>query len=498
MKKFLPLLLIIIILAFASCTADIEDPMLLHGDSWEAIFREFWTVMDEEYVHFRYETVDWDNVYGEYMPKFRSLSYDSEEDTFKAFRYFKEIVSSLSDYHYRLIIEAGYGYTLDTRPSVMQKWRSAGYDIMDLPDIRTGKSAADYKYYSVNNGPGYATPKNHDEMNEVWARVVSGYTEITDLGDAFHTPSSSSSFKFLESGAADFSHRSELYFDSLASKTGLADTKWFYGVTDNGVLYLYFSKFVTSGALQCFTYLYDYDNLSEEEKAYGDSTFRLQKIAKAHIMDDDDESAKKILNAMGHFAVYFRNAVNNGYVTLENGKEVTIKGIVVDLRCNGGGDADFMTEFAGTFFASSKTVGYTYAKDGYSRYEYTPWVEYTLGDNWNHNLKKDYAGRVAVITNGFSASCSELTTIISKLLPSSRRFGSATFGGTCALTSRIIQHSGEYENGNLKIRTTSYRYKAYDGTSYEGIGISPDEPIALSADSDLRFDRAVRWAGGED
>lgn len=57
-----------------------------------------------------------------------------------------------------------------------------------------------------------------------------------------------------------------------------------------------------------------------------------------------------------------------------------------------------------------------------------------------------------------------------------------------------MYHSGPYEHGFLTVRTTSVRYRAFDGTSYESRGIVPDVQIPLDAARDVRFETAVKWA----
>ena len=496
MKKTLIMLLSLMLLVLSSCTNDISDPeKVFNGGSWAEIFEEFWTVMDEEYVHFAYENTDWDAVYREYEPAFRDLDYSDADDCFTAFGYYNRILLSLTDYHYRLIIETKSGYTYDSRPSFMKKWINAtGRSADELPNIRTGDSSP-YTYYSVKGGsrnPVSSEVRRTEYIN----KAIDGYSEVDDLkgNSAFHT---SSEVTFLESAQAEFpdSTDSSMYYKFVISPFELDETSWFAGVTDDGVLYLYFSKFVKPGVLDFFYNLYNFDRLTETEQKEFRKKYSMEYTAYSQLRkstEPDEVKEFERLKAMGKFAAYLKDAVSRNIVTLENGSSVDIKGIVIDLRDNGGGYAAFYQEFMGLFFASDRTVGYTQTKIGYSRYDTGPWVEYRLG-TYNTSLKEDYQGRVAVITNGFSVSCSELTTITSKLLPNSMRFGSTTFGATCALADRDMYHSGPYEHGSLTVRTTTVRYKAADGTSYETEGIVPDVIIPLNTTEDVRFRAAVKW-----
>ena len=496
MKKAL-LILLTLSLVLVSCTNNVADPATLQGGSWESMFREFWAVMDEDYVHFTYETVNWDNVYGEYLDKFKALSKDKVEDSFKAFSYFKEIVYSLTDYHYRLLVADDFGYTLDTRPSLLQKWKNAGKDIMDFHDIVKGED----QYYSVNEGPDH--PVTEKEKDEDWRVAINGYKETKDLGTAFHTSTVAGHNFVLENGAelkAD-DEDEETNWDKLLKSFSLTNTSWYYGVTEDGVLYIHFSAFVSSSIFDFYRYVMDDDTLTEEEKTNLASFFKEEKKYYDYLVAESEKTGteaadykKKLINFFVPLKMMntLAEAVTTNSITLEDGKTTKeIKGVVIDLRCNGGGDADFLARVMGTFFASDKAVGTVYNKMGYSRYDYTPASEFRLG-YYNTELTGDYKGRVAIIVNGMSVSCSEIATITSKLLPSSRTFGSTTFGATCALSSRILYQSGPYMTKNLFVRSTTYRYTAFDGRSYEVCGITPDEEIPLST-TDVRFDKAVEW-----
>lgn len=491
MKRIFPVLLLTLLLA-VSCTENISDPASLSGGSWEDTFNEFWTVMDDSYVHFSSDSINWDNVYGEYLDKFRSLSREKEEDSFTAFRYFKEIIYSLSDYHYRLLVSDDFGYTLDTRPSILQKWRANGNDIMDFVDI-----SRDGSWYTVNGGS--ARSYFEDDRDECWKTAVDGYSETEGLANAFHT---STLYPFILSDGATFTPDDtdeDTPWNTLLESFGLKDTTWFYGVTENGVLYIHFSAFVSSSLLDFYRYILAYDSLTREEQTEYEHTFNEEKKAYDDILVEsgragDDEYGKKLSFFLipSEMIGLLDDAVTEGAVTVGE-EEKKIEGIVLDIRCNGGGDAEFLARIMGTFFCEDKTVGTVYSRMGFSRWDYTPSSEFRLGF-FNSALTEDYQGRLAVIVNGLSVSCSEISVLASKLLKNSKVFGSVTYGATCPISSPELYQSGPYRTDKLTVRTTTFRYTAYDGRSYEGYGISPDVPVALSTTHDYRYESAVRWA----
>lgn len=484
------ILTLMVVLLLLSCTNDIKNPSDLSGDSWSAVFEEYWAVMNEDYVHFAYESVDWDDVYEKYSPLFCKLDYSKEEDTFTAFRYFKEIAWNLSDYHYDLTVKDNFGWSLDVRPGVLQKWVKGGGNLMDFPDISKTEGGTT-SFYSVTGGKDRSCTRA--EAREYWDKAVSGYLEIEKLGSAFHNPTGNAEDTFYSSTYGSVTMEKEKgnqnWSTFIVDAFSLNGTTWCSGVTKSGVVYIQFTQFVDKGLIPFCYYIANEATMSEEEKEEVKSKFKT--YALHGYSNIDDEHRKKIGVIINAFR-YLNDAVEKGYVEID-GEDVEIKGIVIDLRCNGGGVADFMNSFMGTFFASDRKVGYARSKMGFSRYDYTPWTEDTLGV-WNTKLNEDYRGRVAVIVNGFSVSCSEIAAITAKLLPSALIFGSTTFGGTSGITSREMYQSGEYTGDRIHIFTTTFRYKGYDGRNYESVGIEPDVALPLNTTRDDRFTAAVNWA----
>ncbi len=154
-------------------------------DSWASLFQKFWDAMNTEYVHFFEETdLDWDDVYDEYKPKFEELDFSSSDDTITAFRYFKEIVWNIKDYHYRITFYDIYGNRLSCVPAMLQKWEEgdSGRSVMEYPDIYLNNGTITSVQYSSKS---YAS----DEVNACREQAVKSYFEVENLtsSGAFHT-----------------------------------------------------------------------------------------------------------------------------------------------------------------------------------------------------------------------------------------------------------------------------------------------------------------------
>ena len=87
-----------------------------------------------------------------------------------------------------------------------------------------------------------------------------------------------------------------------------------------------------------------------------------------------------------------------------------IKGIILDLRNNNGGNIEDLNFFAGKLVGQDVVFGYSRSKDGTGKLNYLPWLESRL----KHD--PDYSLNIPVILLGdnFSASLSEIMIIALK------------------------------------------------------------------------------------
>lgn len=214
----------------------------------------------------------------------------------------------------------------------------------------------------------------------------------------------------------------------------------------------------------------------------------------------DSEFKKKIqagvagIKGISDMYVNLLSATAEEKCKINNIEKDKIVGVAIDLRGNGGGAVAFLDAIWGAFFSSGQQVGYVRYKAGYSRNEYTPWVTMSIDDDFkNEGLKSTYDKPVAVIVNGFSVSCSELSCVISKLLPNSKIVGHQTYGGTCGLTDRTIYNSGPFTSAHLSIYTTTYQFVDNNKKSFETIGFTPDIETELSETVDNAYIEAIKW-----
>jgi len=96
-------LLLMVILA-TSCRKEVERERLTgyYGKSYTEIFEAFWNGMNTNYVFWDIETVNWDNMYKTYKPRFEYLDQQPKNDpklAQQAVQYLVDMTKDLSDSH---------------------------------------------------------------------------------------------------------------------------------------------------------------------------------------------------------------------------------------------------------------------------------------------------------------------------------------------------------------------------------------------------------------
>src|SRR5688572_19832566 len=86
-----------------SCRKDVDNERLTsyYGKSYTEIFEAFWNGMNSNYVFWDIETVDWNNMYKTYKPRFEYLDQHKSDpqSAQKAVQYLVDMTKDLSDSH---------------------------------------------------------------------------------------------------------------------------------------------------------------------------------------------------------------------------------------------------------------------------------------------------------------------------------------------------------------------------------------------------------------
>jgi carboxyl-terminal processing protease len=139
-----------------------------------------------------------------------------------------------------------------------------------------------------------------------------------------------------------------------------------------------------------------------------------------------------------------------------------VKGYIVDLRHNNGGDVSHSFEFLGSFITEKKYFLRSKTKNGKGLNDYTPWYEWYLPKS-----SKFIDKPVIILTDRYTVSAAERMVMAAKTLPKITIVGDITNGTFGTKISRELANGWFYSYSIQKV-------EMFDGKSYEGIGLAPD------------------------
>ena len=154
------------------------------------------------------------------------------------------------------------------------------------------------------------------------------------------------------------------------------------------------------------------------------------------------------------------------------------KGIVIDVRGNGGGDISDLNFLIGNMISTNLNIGYVRYKSGNGRLDYTPWAPAIVTPQTG---AKAVTVPVVALADIWTVSMAELTTMAIRLLPAGHSVGETTWGANGPLTSNEILNGGQFTAaGFVNVYTSSSMFKYIDGNIYEGKGFPPQYPVPFN------------------
>jgi hypothetical protein len=243
------------------------------------------------------------------------------------------------------------------------------------------------------------------------------------------------------------------------------------GVIDDGVAYLYFSNFRLSA------YLRDWGFFAS---------------ASQRVLDLN----QAVVDTWINWFSMIQEMKENG----------TLKGVIIDVRDNSGGNVPDFHYVIGALIpqGSSLQIGYHREKNGVGRYDYGPLlpdVRPSLSDP-----HETITEPIVVLTNCLSVSMSEVTAMSAKTLSNGRVVGKRSLGALGGLVGGPESYSYTYAGCiGEEDKTPVYVYLpicasfSMDKKSYEGVGVEPDIEVDFDKDlftatgRDTQLERALQY-----
>ncbi|HBM79931.1 MAG TPA: S41 family peptidase [Clostridiaceae bacterium] len=175
-------------------------------------------------------------------------------------------------------------------------------------------------------------------------------------------------------------------------------------------------------------------------------------------------SDKTVGNDIGYIKItaFQKNTAQEFIDSLKDLQNKNIKGLVIDLRNNGGGLLDQCTEIADALIGKS-TIVYTIDNKGKK--------DVITSDKNKINVP------YAILVNGYTASASEVVSGAVKDTHSGVLVGTKTFGKGIVQTILPFKMPGEKQESALKVTTA--KYYTPSGVCIQGIGIQPNYTVDL-------------------
>jgi len=163
----------------------------------------------------------------------------------------------------------------------------------------------------------------------------------------------------------------------------------------------------------------------------------------------------------------------------------SVKGLIIDIRSNGGGTQDNFVSISSHFFTKTQDVLFEKVRNGAKHDDFS-----TVGVINISPSGKIFIKPIVLITDRFTVSAAEWFTLAMRALPNVTIVGDTTSGAFSARLDRELVNGWLYSMSIEKVTDAK-------GISHEGIGVPPDITIHLtpqynaSYGKDTTLDKAI-------
>jgi carboxyl-terminal processing protease len=161
-----------------------------------------------------------------------------------------------------------------------------------------------------------------------------------------------------------------------------------------------------------------------------------------------------------------------------------MKGIIIDVRWNGGGNIANAENVAGRFADESRVYAYHSQKVGPGRNAFSSWISRSIEPRGSYQFRKP----VVVLTSRATSSAAEMFVLAMQVFPNVTIVGDTTGGGVGNAIFRELPNGWSY-------RLSTEMEADAQCHIIEGAGVFPDVPVRTTvADSANGIDRMMETA----
>lgn len=558
MRKLKLLLLSIILLLAVSCNlTNPKSPIEFlnkNASTWEEVFKGYWAGLSDSYVFWNIDDAnnEWDNIYTEYLPKFRSLgkvNYEDTATTKEAAILLFDMSKNLSDGHFSLNVRKGHrpGNVYAFSPADFRLIKKAHPNLSDREIIEKFISRDQYellleevisenaryilenifkvqfnvKYdnelaskFSEYSSVYYIPDESYSLINPKIQVRVTGYTQLLLYSKDYEFGSYVDENGSIQSCSSDTDFKN--HFTNASSNVGpyypISDLSWYEYDYDRSTIVDVDP--VLDNAFETWTLALGVKDLGlGDKKSVSIDFYSLSAMTK-----DED-----VIGGVGEVdytknTVYFLLSSFDCTSYMESHEDAMTEylkyfhklkmdskaeGLVIDMRGNtGGSNADRQFLF-GDLVNDKFMFGYQINKTGLGRHDLTlPSPVYIYPEKeFYDGVSTLFSKPVSVITNKFTISNGEMTTFMVKALNKGGQVGGTTYGAQGTLVGNTISAgAGQFSVGDVitSVYTPYAQIIDINKKSYEGIGCTPDVEIPFNYDDfseskDARLNAGFKW-----
>lgn len=516
MKKNTKLCIVIAAVAttlFASCQQESDeilgninglDYRAYSNSSYTGMWDLLWQGYNQNYVGWETETIDWDEVNAVTRPQLVAL--DEKYNTLCNQNKLDDVTGNEIAKKASMLFHSAFDSLHDGHTAAMYRDRYTHENDMIYPNELRLKQRKDYNDKLSSIDKSYYTTTGDIAPGKI--SVFVGNMIARDILIDSILPQMKSDAERLEPiSQEEYEYKQRLMtcIDSIQS-IDIASKDNIYVFAKNFKDYVFdnaqFTEIKQKYGLYQFNFNFPYMQMfiTKDNIAYFWLSSFLYWPGQVDWTFDNKDVYTKIYNAFYDMINYWHDRVYQ----LHN--EGNLKGVILDVRGNGGGSTDNLKYFAGLLFKGDNfQIGTCKRKNGIGRLDYTvptPYYFPCLGTN-----SEDITEPIAILTNSSTGSCAEFSTVAVKLHDNGISIGTRTMGAGATLWDAQHYTQTNY-SGIIGImgETAVWAYipecvTYYDGGigNIESKGITPDIEVPYELRTyeetgrDTQFERALEY-----